>query len=220
MMLHYLSGELARNPALRDHFDFTWHLVVCAEPDKARLNEGWFKGQLSLTRYARHYYRPPSYQQVEWTFPVSYKSYRFETPTPEARALMQIIDNNPINFSFGLHNSGFGGVYFYWSRDVKELYPRLYDIVAAATDRAGAPGASPRRSGAHHLEEGIPGRDGGGGHGPAVSVVPAGDQRAAPAAPHGSLRWGAGGREPVEVSDHAGAPGASTFSLAPPAGGA
>jgi len=130
MMLHYLAGELARNEALRDHFDFTWHLVVCAEPDKARLNEGWFKGELSLTRYARHYYRPPSYQQVEWTFPVSYKSYRFDTPTPEARALMEIIDKNPINFSFGLHNSGFGGVYFYWSHDVPELYPRLYDVVA------------------------------------------------------------------------------------------
>ncbi len=130
MMLHYLAGELARNQALRDHFDFTWHLVVCAEPDKARLNEGWFKGELSLTRYARNYYRPPSYQQVQWTFPVSYKSYRFETPTPEAQALMEIIDDNPINFSFGLHNSGFGGVYFYWSQDVSELYPRLYDLVA------------------------------------------------------------------------------------------
>jgi hypothetical protein len=130
MMLHYLTEELARDSALREHFDFTWHIVLCAEPDKARLNEGWFKGTNSLTKYARHYYRPPSYQQVEWTFPVAYKKYAFTTPTPEARALMAIIDRHQIDFSFGLHNSGFGGVYYYWSQDLPGLYPTLYGHIA------------------------------------------------------------------------------------------
>ena len=130
MMLHYLTEELARNRKLRDFFDFTWHIVVCAEPDKARLNEGWFKGTLTLAKYARHFYRPPSFQQVEWTFPVTYKKYRFDTPIPEALALMKIIDGDRIDFSFGLHNSGFGGVYYYWSRDVPELYPVLYAFIA------------------------------------------------------------------------------------------
>ena len=130
MMLRYLIEELARNDALLAHFDFTWHIVLCAEPDKARLNEGWFKGTPSVTKYARHYYRPPSYQQVEWTFPVTYKKYRYPTPTPEARALMTIIDRQRIDFSFGLHNSGFGGVYYYWSHDVPRLYPVLYGHIA------------------------------------------------------------------------------------------
>jgi hypothetical protein len=135
MMLHFITRELAENELLRNHFDFTWHIVICAEPDKAKLNEGWFKGDLTLTKYARNYYRPPSYQQVEWTFPVSYKSYSFDDPTPEARALMQIIDNHPISFSFGLHNSGFGGAYYYWSHDVPELYPTLYSYI----DKQGIP---------------------------------------------------------------------------------
>jgi hypothetical protein len=130
MMLHFLTEELAKNATLRDHFDFTWHIVLCAEPDKARLNEGWFKGTNSVTKYARHYYRPPSYQQVEWTFPITYKKYAFTTPTPEARALMAIIDQHKIDFSFGLHNSGFGGVYYYWSHDVPSLYPTLYGHIA------------------------------------------------------------------------------------------
>lgn len=130
MMLHHLSEQLAANERLRRHFDFTWHLVLCAEPDKARLNEGWFKGRNSVSKYARFYYRPPSYQQVEWTFPVTYKKYSFTTPTPEARALMAIIDRQPIDFSFGLHNSGFGGVYYYWSHDVPALYPVLYRHIA------------------------------------------------------------------------------------------
>lgn len=129
-MLHYLTGELAKNDALRNHFDFTWHFILCAEPDKAKLNEGWFKGTNSLTKYARHFYRPPGYQQVEWTFPVTYKKYAFTTPTPEARALMTIIDQYPIDFSFGLHNSGFGGVFYYWSQDIPSLYPALYAHIA------------------------------------------------------------------------------------------
>lgn len=129
MMLHYLTKELAANKNLRDYFDFSWHIVICAEPDKAKLNEGWFKGELTVTKYARNYYRPPSYQQVEWTFPISYKKYTFDKPTAEAQALLKIVDNNPITFSFGLHNSGFGGVYYYWSHDVAELYPILYDFI-------------------------------------------------------------------------------------------
>jgi hypothetical protein len=131
MMLHHLTRELVENPELRDYFDFTWHIVVCADPDKAKLNEGWFKGPLSVTKYARNFYRPPYHQQVEWTFPVTYKDYTFDSPTPEARALMQVIEHNPIDFSFSLHNSGFGGAYFYWTDDVSELYPVLYDLIAA-----------------------------------------------------------------------------------------
>jgi len=131
MMLHYLSRELVENQALRDYFDFTWHIVICAEPDKARLNEGWFKGPLDVTNYARNFYRPPYHQQVDWTFPVTYKDYSFDSPTPEARALMRIIEQYPINFLFSLHNSGFGGAYYYWSDDVPELYPVLYEFIEA-----------------------------------------------------------------------------------------
>jgi hypothetical protein len=42
---------------------------------------------------------------------------------------MRIIDENPINFSFSLHNSGFGGAYYYWSDDVSELFPALYAFI-------------------------------------------------------------------------------------------
>ena len=44
---------------------------------------------------------------------------------------MQIIEHNPIDFSFSLHNSGFGGAYYYWSHDVPVLYPVLYAFIAA-----------------------------------------------------------------------------------------
>ncbi len=69
---------------------------------------------------------------------------------------------------------------------------------AATTCRAGARGAACGRSGAHHAEEGLHRRDDRGRHGPAVSAVPAGHQRAATAVPHREVRGSAGPGEPVE----------------------
>jgi hypothetical protein len=43
---------------------------------------------------------------------------------------MHIIDSYPIDFLFSLHNSGFGGAYYYWSRDMPELYSTLYAFIA------------------------------------------------------------------------------------------
>ncbi len=69
---------------------------------------------------------------------------------------------------------------------------------------AGARGAACRRSGAHHPEEGLHRRDDRGRHGPAVSPVPAGHQRAPTPAAHHPLRGGAGPGEPLEVASRAG----------------
>jgi hypothetical protein len=74
---------------------------------------------------------------------------------------------------------------------------------AAPADRPGAPTAASGRAGAHHLEEGVLGRDGGGRHGSAVVAVPAGHERAATTVAHRALRRRARGREPVESADHA-----------------
>ena len=52
---------------MRESLGYTWYLVKCIDPDGTRLNEGWFKGPFSIENLARHYYRPPAYQQVAWT---------------------------------------------------------------------------------------------------------------------------------------------------------
>lgn len=73
MTLEYLSGRLAEDNTL-DKLDFTWYIIKCIDPDGARLNEGWFKGPYTPLNYALNYYRPPGYQQIEWTFPIEYKT--------------------------------------------------------------------------------------------------------------------------------------------------
>ncbi|CAF1181647.1 unnamed protein product [Rotaria sordida] len=54
---------------------YIWHLILCIDPDGTRLNDGWFSGPFTIRNYARNFYRPSMGEQVEWTFPITYKNY-------------------------------------------------------------------------------------------------------------------------------------------------
>jgi len=129
MMLEYLSLRLVEDDALRESLGYTWYLVKCIDPDGTRLNEGWFKGPFSIDNLARHYYRPPAYQQVAWTFPIDYKTLHFHDPLPETQALMALIEQVRPDFMYSLHNSGFGGVYFYLWEAAPPLYEPFHKLV-------------------------------------------------------------------------------------------
>lgn len=125
LTLDYLSWRLASDADLRDLFDYTWVIVKATDIDGLKMNEGWFKEPFSIEVYARNYYRPAGNVQIEWSFPVRYKRYTFESPTPETRGLMSLIDSYRPNFVYSLHNAGFGGVYYYISANAPLLYPIL-----------------------------------------------------------------------------------------------
>jgi hypothetical protein len=129
MTLEYLSLRLAEDDALRERLDYTWYLIKCIDPDGTRLNEDWFRGPFSVGNYARHYYRPPSHQQVEWSFPVDYKTLHFHNPLPETQSLMALIEKTRPDFIYSLHNSGFGGAYFYISEGAPTLYEPFVELV-------------------------------------------------------------------------------------------
>lgn len=131
MMLDFLTRELAQNEALRKELDFTWYIVKTSDPDGTSLNEGWFKGPFTITNYARNFYRPAYAQQVEWSFPIEYKTLKFDAPIPETQALMKIIDEKRPAFIYSLHNSGFGGCYWYLSDGDEALYQQLYKTPAS-----------------------------------------------------------------------------------------
>jgi hypothetical protein len=129
MMLDFLSEKLAEDDELRRSMGYTWYLIKCIDPDGTRLNEGWFKGPFSIANYGRNFYRPPSHQQIEWTFPIEYKALKFDDPLPETWALMALIREIRPDFIYSLHNSGFGGAYFYVSEEAESLYQPFYDLV-------------------------------------------------------------------------------------------
>lgn len=130
LMLEYLSWELVKNEELRKLFDFTWYIVKVADLDGTKLNEGWFKTPYSFRNYVYNYYRPAGNEQVEWSFPIQYKTLNYDKPSPETKALMEIIEVRKPDFIYSLHNAGFGGVYYYVSEDSPMLYP-IFEKVAS-----------------------------------------------------------------------------------------
>lgn len=125
LTLEYLSWRLARDRDLLRELDATWIVVKVADVYGARLNEGWFKGPFDVRRYALNYYRPPPYKQVEWSFPVEYKGFRFDRPVEETRAIMRLIDEWKPTHIYSLHNAGFTGTYYYVSRQPPSQVLRL-----------------------------------------------------------------------------------------------
>jgi len=129
MTVEFLSHYLAENPEFTEELGYTWYLIKAVDPDGAALNEGWFKGEFNPVKYARHYYRPPSHEQIEWTFPVSYKKLEFNNPPVETRALMKVMNKTRPDFLFSLHNAGFCGVYYYISKPIQRMYPEYVELV-------------------------------------------------------------------------------------------
>jgi hypothetical protein len=131
LTLAFLCRLLCEDEALRRRLDVTVHAIPVADPDGLVLNEGWFKGTFSPLRYALEYYRPPHREQVEWSFPVDYKTLRFTTPTPETATVMRVMERVRPSFFYSLHNAGFCGVYFYASHDRPDLFGAFHRLVAS-----------------------------------------------------------------------------------------
>ncbi|MHA2288375.1 MAG: M14 family zinc carboxypeptidase [Promethearchaeota archaeon] len=129
MTLEFLSQFLAENPEFTKKTGYTWYIIKAIDIDGAIRNEGWFKGKFTPLKYIKHYYRPAPYQQVEWSFPINYKKLKFDSPAPETQALMNLIQKTKPKFMYSLHNSGFGGLYFYISYGIEALYTNLVKLV-------------------------------------------------------------------------------------------
>jgi len=131
LTIDFLTRLLCEDDALRARLDVTLFAVPVADPDGFVLNEGWFKGAFSPLRYALEFYRPPHREQVEWSFPVDYKTLQFTTPTFETATVMRVMERVRPRVFYSLHNAGFCGVYFYVSHHRPALFRRFHDLVAA-----------------------------------------------------------------------------------------
>lgn len=125
----FLSQKLTEDDELREKLDFTWYFIKAADIDGAILNEGWFKGEYDTMKHMLNFYRTPGSKQIEWSFPVSYKNFTWNTPAPETKAIMNLMEEVNPDFVYSLHNSAFGGVYFYVSDPCEHMYQTLHDLV-------------------------------------------------------------------------------------------
>ncbi|MFB6186552.1 MAG: peptidase M14, partial [Halobacteriaceae archaeon] len=118
----------AKDTQLGDTLDYEFVFMKFADIDGSLLNQGWFDGPFTLSNYAQNFYRPASYEQVEWTFPMDYKDYTFDESLPETEILMEIIETHQPDFIYSLHNAGFGGCYYYISEECSEIFDDLRQI--------------------------------------------------------------------------------------------
>ncbi|WP_328523229.1 M14 family zinc carboxypeptidase [Kribbella sp. NBC_00359] len=126
----HLARRLCEDAGLRQRLGHRWHIIACIDPDGLRLNEGWLKGPFTREHYARNFYRPAGDEQIEWTFPLDYKTGYFDEVLPETAALMRLIDQLRPSLMCSLHNTELGGVYYYLSRPEPELHGVLQEIPA------------------------------------------------------------------------------------------
>lgn len=129
LTIDFLTRLLCEDDALRKRLDVTLYAVTVADPDGFVLNEGWFKGTFSPLRYALEFYRPPHREQVEWSFPVDYKTLQFPKPAPETAAVMRVMERTRPDVYYSLHNAGFCGVYFYVSHARPALFEAFHALV-------------------------------------------------------------------------------------------
>ncbi|MGM1016962.1 MAG: M14 family zinc carboxypeptidase [Actinomycetota bacterium] len=125
-----LLTDLLTDASLRERLGAVWHVIPCIDPDGMRLNEGWFDAPSDATTYFRHFYRPPGNEQVEWTFPINYRSKYFDALLPETQALQRVLDDIRPDYFVPLHNSETGGAYFYVSEPVGDLVALLHRLPA------------------------------------------------------------------------------------------
>jgi hypothetical protein len=112
--------------------DVEWHIVPCVDPDGARLNEDWTQKRFAFDSYMRGYYVQESRNQVDMSFPVSYKRMVWNEPSREARVLQGLLDRILPDFFFSLHNTRTGGAFYYVTRDIgRRYYDRFYRLLEA-----------------------------------------------------------------------------------------
>ncbi|SFF46665.1 Zinc carboxypeptidase [Paenibacillus algorifonticola] len=128
--LEYLSWKLCAEPSIIEGLDYTFYMIKAIDIDGYRRNEGWLKGPYTAERYIRHYYRPAGEEQVEWTFPYDYKTFKVNDPMPETQAFMRAIDEAKPHFLNSLHNIDRAGSYYYVSAALpEELYEQLRGLI-------------------------------------------------------------------------------------------
>ena len=131
LSLEFLSRLLCERRDIREQLDTTFLIVKVIDPDGLALNAGWLKGRFSPLEYALNYYRPTQDEQVEWGFPVEYKTLHFSSPSAETQVLMRLMEEYRPSFCYSLHNASFCGVYFYASQRLPALFQQFHKLVAS-----------------------------------------------------------------------------------------
>src|SRR3989344_8954576 len=136
LTIDFLINYFSENHSKLEETDYTWYFIYTIDPDGTKLNEGWFKDNLTVEKYFYNFYRPSADRMIDWTFPIKYKDFDWNSPLKETKILMKIIEEIKPDLMYPLHNSGFGGAYFFCTEKFEDIY---YDNIIKETKNLGIP---------------------------------------------------------------------------------
>ena len=122
LTIDFLINYFGNNPNEIKKSDYTWYFIYSIDPDGTKLNEGWFKGKLTVDKYFYNFFRPSADRMIDWTFPIKYKDFEWKSPLAETKILMKLIGEIKPDLMYPLHNSGFGGAYFFCTQKFDDSY--------------------------------------------------------------------------------------------------
>ncbi|MET8817910.1 M14 family zinc carboxypeptidase [Streptomyces rochei] len=125
-----LAERALADPRLTEGADATWNLLLCADPDGLRRNEGWLSGPYTLDRYARNFFRPGFLEQPEWL-----PDCPDHAALPETRTLLALQDELRPFLQCSLHGVDVGGGFVEVTHDL----PGLAQRIAHTAARLGVP---------------------------------------------------------------------------------
>jgi hypothetical protein len=136
MTVHSLLTLLHQGKRALVDADVEWHVVPCADPDGALLNDGWTQQPLTMENYMKNFYVQVLGEQVDASFPVNHKRLVWDRPSKEATILQGLLDRIRPDFYYSLHNAWTGGAYYFLSRDIDHKY---HEDLYALLGRQGMP---------------------------------------------------------------------------------
>ncbi len=120
----YFARWLATHPE-HEYLGWRWVIIPVLERDGMKLNEGWFNNHGTYSAMVKSYFRAPTEDQYEWTFPIKYLDYQWNKSRPETLAITKLLEKERPELLFGMHHCGFHDAYYYLSEDIPEVYPEL-----------------------------------------------------------------------------------------------
>ncbi|MEU6099212.1 M14 family zinc carboxypeptidase [Streptomyces flaveolus] len=120
-----LAERALADPRLTEGADATWNLLLCADPDGLRRNEGWLSGPYTLGRYARNFFRPGFLEQPEWL-----PDGPDRAVLPETRTLLALQDELRPFLHCSLHGVDVGGGFAELTHDLPGLAQRMAHTAA------------------------------------------------------------------------------------------
>ncbi|MFO7677351.1 MAG: hypothetical protein R6V50_03085 [Thermoplasmatota archaeon] len=130
LVVSFFARWLATHPQ-SNWFGWRWHLIPILERRGMQLNEGWFNMPDSFAALAKSNFREPTEDQYEWTFPIEYLDYKWTKSRPEAVAVKKVLQKEKPDLLCNLHHCGFYNAYYYFSRDLPQVYPALRNLASS-----------------------------------------------------------------------------------------